>query len=261
MKPSVIKVNHRQGKPGQRTLPGVNPISSEASVLWERTLTPLYTEFMSQRKSTPGQRSNYNEDLTHDETLFWTYVTRLKEKYPACKVDVDPRGPYGLRTGNTSQPFLTSAGENYYAQFKRAEKACELTKSLSPMISVGVPQRRGMPKKRQEAFEIKTLQDLQRYLEEKEKETQNAERQREEAERRRRNQAADEERRRFAAVRQGNLLGLNAPPEPNLLSFEPTKEMVNARMGELSEVFSNKKGGKRKTRKGKRGMRKGTRRH
>jgi len=95
---------------------------------------------------------------------------------------------------------------------------------------------------------IQTLQDLQQLIQEKIMQTENTERKRLANEAQKRKEKENEERKRFAAVKQGNLLGLNTPPEKNLLSFEVTKEALNDRLSELSEINFGK-GGKRKTRR------------
>jgi len=119
-------------------------------------------------------------------------------------------------------------------------------KRTIPNYSAPINPRRGMPSMKN--VPIQTLQDLQQLIQEKIMQTENTERKRLANEAQKRKEKENEERKRFAAVKQGNLLGLNTPPEKNLLSFEVTKEALNDRLSELSEINFGK-GGKRKTRR------------
>lgn len=210
---------------------------NEASRIWNSTPTPLYSEFMSKRKATSS--GPYDKELPNDEKLFWSYVQKLKDKYPTCKVDVDPRGPYGARSGNTFQRFEASGGQNYYTQFERAEKACQLQqihrrmiKNTSSMASKRMRRERlrEVPKKE---MPIETRQNLEAYLKEKNNARKKQENNLRKEEEQKRIEREAEEKKRFASVKQGNLLGLTKTNN-NLLSFEPSKAMMNERAAELS---------------------------
>jgi hypothetical protein len=198
-----------------------------------------------------------------DEGIYWEYVDKLIKAYPMCKLErrdlepgssdpggrarraaaealaaftvTEPQGHIQRRqleaqrrqleaaavaatlSRGFHQPFTASRGQNYFRLFDETEKSC----FLQPFIEA---------RKKAEAEQEKIK---------KEKKVRN-----------------NYEKRRLAKVPMGNLLGLNKPPQPNLLSFEPTKNGLNARAKELAGLF----GGRRKTRRGRKHRRHSTRR-
>jgi hypothetical protein len=214
-----------------------NEKSSQAEALriWGTIPTPLYNEL---RTAISGK------SLSDAQNIFHQHVAKLKSTYPKCKVDVDPRGPYKSRSGNTFQRFEASQGENFYLQFERAEKACQANQMYDRKLRVKQGVGR-MARYVNTEPEIQTWQDLESLLRRKKEEARMLEQNRLNTLAREAEKRAKEEARRFASVKQGNLLGLSAPVEPNLLSFGPTKEGLASRGNELKNIF---KGG-RKTRR------------
>lgn len=243
--------------------------------IWMETPTPLFDELMSKvsdkgsiYKGKPGyipeskletvDRYGYAKYI--DELLFWEYVEKLKNMYPTCKINIDPRGPYGSRTGNTFQTFESSLGVNYYKDFQRKEKACQLNdiygshalkmkdeKDPGLMAFLQKNNRRGIYrffKPLSPSMDIETWTDLERQLKYQDDKLRqyNAYKIRQKAEA---NASREESNRiRYSKVPRANLLQLNKSTEPNLLSFEATKEGLNKRAKELEGLF----GGKRKNR-------------
>ena len=237
----------------------------ESGHIWNSTPTPIYDELMSDKDTIPADVVRWPIMATQapGEVRFNAYVGKLKNAYPHCKIDEFVGGKdrvqptYGMPSSKyMHQPWNASQGLNYYADFKRQEKACQL-QAIDP--------------------DIQGPQDLHAILVKQQKNVEMREASRVRA-----------EEARYAAVPQGNLLGLSAQPVemPNLLSFGPTKAGLNARAAELAglngrrdlmnvppEVAdmseaefdkwlalrkakwreSNKKGGSRKTRKHRKG--------
>lgn len=214
-------------------------ITTKGMAIWESIPTPLYNEMISSKTG----------DMVKNENNFWSYVQRLKDIYPQCKVDVDPRGPYSSKSGNTFQRFEASKGGNYYNDFLRQEKACQIQQIYKRVNIVPAAFYRGRYMKNNiKEIPIQTTTDLYQYLEEKEKEDKRIEMNRLANEEEHRKRKEDEEKARYAGVKQGNLLGLYQEPEINLLSFGATKEGLNSRIAELSNL-NFYTGGKKKTRR------------
>ena len=173
------------------------------------------------------QRISRNNPNFIDYEIYREYVKKLKATYPTCKLGGRSLSGYNIGSnlvpltggpsGRIAQSFESSKGYNYYRAFEDTEKRC----FLQPFVEARQKAEAELEKKK------------------KQKQVEN-----------------NYEKRRLAKVPMGNLLGLNKPPQPNLLSFGPTKNGLNARAKELSGLF----GGRRKTRRGRKHRRRSTHR-
>lgn len=213
-------------------------MNAEISRIWNETPTPLYDKL----KNNP-----YNDrEPQIAEKVFHSYVNKLKDAYPDCKIDIDPRGPYGnKRSGNTFQKFEASKGINYYKDFERQEKACQLHKLY---WKTGVKVRNNLK-------HIQTLSDLKDIIHHEEllkEQKLHEERLKEEKhhEAQKQKQKNKKNTRRYKGVKINNLLRLNNNSEPNLISF-PKKNYTTNLEGLFGGKKTKKGGSKHKTRKNK----------
>jgi hypothetical protein len=186
---------------------------SEAGRIWEATPTPVFDEFNSKRKYLNTDCRPGHDDLHKDETLFYTYVQKLKEKY-SDKLDFK----WNFNPEKTYQPFQASCGGNYYRQFKTMEKSVQLNLNGGDFMTL--------------AGRIQSDKDAKRL---------NAE------------QKAREEKERYNAVPTGNLLELNKPKktnnDPNLIKFNRAKELEGLFGGKRRKSRKSRKNHKNRTRR------------
>ena len=223
--------------------------------------TPVFNELMTKvsdrsggflyPRGTPGYYpqsrletvQRYGASLYVDQILYDEYVKKLKNTYPKC-INIDKEIQpldHGI-SGMVAQPFSASLGTNYYRLFDEVEKKCflqpytearqnfERRQKLTKLLKEGISRQvlRALSKN-----ELNILQQMRR-----EQELMRIE---QEA----KNQRNRNEKRKLENYRKSNLLELNKVYEPNLLSFEPTKNGLNKRAKELEGLF----GGRRITRK------------
>lgn len=194
----------------------------EAMRIFNETPTPIYDEFMREKNAIAKNYKGRN-NLEAIEKLFYIYADKLKSKYPGCKIT------FPTSSSGQHQAFSASQGQNYFLQLQKSEKACQLDLSDTYGQPLWIDIQRGLDeaeRKRVNAYKEELLKEGKYIYKTKEA-----------------------EKKRFASVKQGNLLGLSNKPEVNLLQFGPTKEGLNAREKELKNLFGGKTRKNRKTRK------------
>jgi len=190
--------------------------------------TPVYYELLSKitpidtmgptgiQKFVIGRRGEYPQVNTIKDQEIYQEYVD-KLKKEYPKCKIEARDTEPTDVMGIGQSFTSSRGSNYFRLFEQTEMRC----FLQPFVEARKKAEAELEKKK------KQKQVYNNY-----------------------------EKRRLAKVPMGNLLGLNKPPQPNLLSFGPTKNGLNARAKELSGLF----GGRRKTRRGRKHRRRSTHR-
>jgi hypothetical protein len=177
-------------------------------------------------------------------------ITKVSNEYPGSRYPISTRNV----TRHGESPDVTIYFE-YVDKLKKGYPKCKIeARDTEPTDVMGIGQGWGPSKGRNyyplfEKTEMRCF--LQPFVEARKKAEAELEKKKKQKQ-----VYNNYEKRRLAKVPMGNLLGLNKPPQPNLLSFGPTKNGLNARAKELSGLF----GGRRKTRRGRKQRRRSTRR-
>jgi hypothetical protein len=223
------------------------PIKKEIIPLPEipKAQTPVFDELMT--KVYPFNRW-VNDGK--DQSIYYEYVKKLRNTYPKCNfkdTELEAKQSGNLGPFSVHQPFRASRGGNYYTLFRQVETKCFLQPYIEARENAEARQNSDIPGyTKGEIARLKTLSSLQsregRLASLRMKQLSYM--------RKHINRMKQAEESRLRHIPKGNLLELNKLHEPNLLSFEPTKNGLNKRAKELEGLFGGRRTKKsRKTKK------------
>jgi hypothetical protein len=183
----------------------------------------------------------------NNQDLFWSYVEKIGGR-AFFKV---PTNPSTSGVGGPQEKPLCYMNNNWYEYlnaFKDSEKAFKLRNIY--LKNIPEPSRIMKLKnmfysKELKGLNIKNINDLKKFFKTKTEiniKIKNMQNRSKKA----RNNA---ETKRLSKVPTGNLLNINKSKEPNLLSFEPTKQGLNNRGKELEGLFGGRKTRRRRNHK------------
>jgi hypothetical protein len=85
--------------------------------------TPLYDNLMRQHKTI---MKRFGENAGRDKEIFFSFVEKLKAKYPRCHINFNVKQRNNKTKTLKSRPFENSS-KMYYAIFKATEIRCSQT--------------------------------------------------------------------------------------------------------------------------------------
>jgi len=210
---NVVEINSPKYSVGHGyAFKSVQQINQEAREFWNNIPTPIYDEF----KAGPQTQKDFTE-----------YTNKLSKTYENCKLFHKAQNRSWPRVEGIMATY-EGYGDRWINAYKNAEKACQYNDPnilcADDLVQKYIrnEQSKYNSKQRGKALKLKAIADKKKA-----------------------------EANRYKKVRVANLLELNGPkPEPNLLSFEPTKAGLNARAKELEGLFGTKtNNNQRKTQK------------
>ena len=219
--------------------------NARAIKIWEETPTPLYDELISKLEIQPSHSPHPQYSCSkNNQDLFWSYV----EKLGARAFFKEPTNPSTSGVGGPeAQPLCFTNGMlngNYLRAFKDSEKASKLRniylKNIPEASSV-MKLKNKLYSQKLKGLNIKNLNDFKKFVKTENDININIQNMQK--------RINNNETKRLSKVPTGNLLKLNKPAEPNLLSFEPTKQGLNNRGKELSGLFGGRNTRRRKAQK------------
>jgi hypothetical protein len=247
---SALPYNYKTRQYVQPSPPVLSNLDAKATKIWEETPTPLYDELVSNLEIQPSDSPHRQYSCSkNNQDLFWSYVEKIGGR-AFFKVPTNPSTSGVGQREEKPLCYMNNNWNEYLSAFQDSERAFKLRniylKNISQPSRI-MKLKNMLISQKLKDFNIKNLNDFKKFVKTENDININIQNMQK--------RINNNETRRLSKIPTGNLLKLNKSKEPNLLSFEPTKQGLNNRGKELAGLF-----GGRKTRRSRKLQKRKTRR-